>query len=144
MTLAIRFFVEPPLRFNLSQKTLRKSWIKEIFSAEKLLIGDINFIFCTDEYLLEVNQQYLQHNYFTDIITFPLEDKGKTHADIFISIERVRDNAEALKILFEKELSRVMIHGVLHLCGYKDKTLSEKNIMRQKEDEAVALYYAGT
>lgn len=144
MILAIRFFVEPPLRFDLTDKALRKRWIKNIFSAENLIIRNINFIFSTDDYLIEINEQYLHHPYFTDIITFPQEEMGKTNADIFISINRVKDNAATLNIPFEMELNRVMIHGVLHLCGYKDKTEAEIILMRQKEDEAIAQYYAPT
>ena len=107
---------------------------------EGLTTGELNFIFCNDQYLLEINQQYLNHNTYTDIITFNhSDDKGTIEGDIFISLDRVAENSSTLDIPFELELHRVMIHGVLHLVGYSDKTTPQKNEMRKKEDESLSL-----
>lgn len=120
--------------FKLPQKTLLKKWLKELIQLEKACPGDINFIFCDDEYLLIINQKYLHHDFFTDVITFDYV-KGKTlSGDIFISVDRVKDNALKWKQSFESELYRVMAHGVLHLLGYKDKTMKQKEFMRSRED----------
>ncbi len=101
-------------------------------------VGNINYIFCSDEYLLELNQQYLQHDYYTDILSFQMEE-NPVSGDIFISIERVEDNAKNLNQQFEVELKRVIAHGMLHFLGYKDASDEEKRIMRQKEDEVIVL-----
>lgn len=110
------------------------SWLEDLISNEEKKIGSINYIFCDDEYLLKVNQDYLQHDYYTDIITFD-NVKGKTIAgEIFVSLQRVSDNASTLSKDYEEELRRVLAHGVLHLCGYKDKSEQEAAKMRNKED----------
>lgn len=111
-----------------------KKWIGESILAEKKEIGELNFIFCTDEYLLVINQDYLQHDTYTDVITFDYVEKETISGDIFISIERIEENAQAEEKTFEEELHRVMIHGVLHLMGYKDKTPADARKIRAKED----------
>tara|TARA_R110002049_G_scaffold216691_1_gene388142 strand:- start:289 stop:726 length:438 start_codon:yes stop_codon:yes gene_type:complete len=111
-----------------------KSWLTDSASKESKQIGAINFIFCNDSYLLKVNQDYLNHDTFTDIITFDYCEGDVLNSDIFISLERVAENANDLSIKFIDELERVCIHGILHLCGYPDKKEEEALIMRQKED----------
>ena len=137
--MAIQFFQEN-IEFKLKNSLKLKKWIKSIVEIEKQKIIDLNFIFCNDEYLYQINVEYLNHDTYTDIITFDnSEEQGKIESDIFISIERVKENADKLKITFEQELHRVMIHGVLHLLGYKDKTKTDKQTMRTKEDEALSV-----
>lgn len=137
----IQFQVEE-IKFSLKAKTLLKQWIKEVVKSKKRTLGDVNFIFCTDEYLLTINKQYLQHNTYTDIITF---DYSKDYpqqpisGDIFISIERVKENAEKFATTFENELHRVIIHGVLHLLGFTDKTKQTKTEMTKQEDLSLKL-----
>lgn len=133
----IQFFYE-----NLpeSVNTDYKIWLEEIILSEGKKIGEINYIFCDDEYLLKVNQDYLQHDYYTDIITFDYV-KGKTiSGEIFVSLQRISDNASTLSKNFEEELRRVLAHGILHLSGYKDKTEEEEKLMRSKEDFYLAKY----
>lgn len=109
-------------------------WLEDIILTEGKKPGDINYIFCDDEYLLQVNKEYLHHDYYTDIITFDYV-KGKTiSGDIFVSLPRIFDNAETLSKDFDSEFFRVLAHGILHLCGYKDKTDEEISEMRNKED----------
>ena len=109
-------------------------WVKQIITTEEKKLGKINYIFCDDDYLLTVNQDFLKHDYYTDVITFDYV-KGKTiSADIFVSLPRILENASALSNEFNSEFLRVLAHGILHLCGYKDKTPEEIFIMRQKED----------
>lgn len=109
-------------------------WLENLIISENKKPGEINYIFCDDDYLLKVNQDYLDHDYYTDIITFDYV-KGKTvSGDIFVSLPRILDNASTLSQNFESELNRVLAHGILHLCGYKDKTEEEKTQMRSKED----------
>ncbi len=136
----VTFFNEE-ISFHLKQKLFLKKWIADVIALENKKIGAINYIFCNDSYLLQINLEYLKHDTLTDIITFDYtqDSKGYISGDIFISIDRVQENAKELKILFEKELNRVMIHGVLHLLGYKDKSKAQKAIMRQKEDNSLSL-----
>lgn len=108
-------------------------WLQKIAETENTPWRSLSVIFCSDEYLRNINAQYLQHDYYTDIVTFPY-DNGVVHGDMFISIERVIDNAQTLDQPFERELRRVLAHGVLHLCGYSDATPEEKALMRAKED----------
>jgi rRNA maturation RNase YbeY len=109
-------------------------WLEDLILTEDKKLGSINYVFCDDEYLLKVNQDYLQHDYYTDIITFD-NVKGKTIAgEIFVSLQRVSDNASTLSKDYEEELRRVLAHGILHLCGYKDKSQEEEKEMRSKED----------
>lgn len=133
----IQFFYE-----NLpeSVNTDYTIWLKDIILSEGKKLGEINYIFCDDEYLLKVNQDYLQHDYYTDIITFDYV-KGKTiSGEIFVSLQRISDNASTLSKNYEEELRRVLAHGILHLCGYKDKTEEEEQLMRSKEDFYIAKY----
>jgi rRNA maturation RNase YbeY len=116
------------------QKRKITRWIKETITSEGKVTGDISFIFCSDAYLLEVNKQYLNHDYFTDIITFDYVENNLISGDIFISCDRVKENAAQFKTGFENELSRIIIHGVLHLLGYKDKSKKEKLRMTDKEN----------
>lgn len=130
----IRFFKEDT-SFELSEKQRVKAWIKSIATQEGKQMGELSYIFCSDEYLLQVNREYLDHDYYTDIITFDnAEEEGVIEGDIFVSIDRVRDNATTLQVPFETELRRVLAHGVLHLCGYKDKTPIDEQLMRAKEN----------
>lgn len=133
----IRFFNED-VRFDLKGKTKIKSWINNIVLAEGKSMGDINIILCSDEYLLKVNKKYLQHDYYTDIITFNY-NTDTINGDLFISIDRVEENAKSNKVPRETELHRVMIHGVLHLLGYNDKTEKEEKEIRQKENQSLEL-----
>ncbi len=119
----INFFSEN-IPFTLSKKTLIRSWLLKCAKSEKQTISELNYIFCSDNYLKKINKQFLNHNYFTDVITFPTSTPNdKTiSGDIFISIDRVRDNAKTYGVKINDELHRVMVHGLLHLCGYGDKT----------------------
>ena len=115
-------------------------WLEDLIFSENKKLGDINYIFCDDEYLLKVNQDYLDHDYYTDIITFDYV-KGKTiSGDIFVSLPRILDNASTLLQDYESEFRRVLAHGLLHLCGYKDKTEEEESTMREKEDFYINRY----
>ena len=122
---------------SLGAKKLN-TWIEKVAEKEGKQLGTISYIFCSDDYLLKMNIEYLNHDTLTDIITFPYNN-DPIEGDIFISIERVKDNAQDYKVNFETELHRVMIHGILHLCGYKDKTKMDALLMRQKEDESLIL-----
>lgn len=128
----IHFFFENIDKFSLSDRT--KDWLINLITNEGKKAGEINYIFCDDDYLLKVNQDFLQHDYYTDVITFDYV-KGKTIAgDIFVSLPRISENAETHSKDFNVELHRVLAHGILHLCGYKDKTDDEVKEMRNKED----------
>ncbi len=122
------------IKFVLQNKLEVKNWVKSVLDQEGRKAGDLTYIFCSDEYLGIINKKYLKHNTLTDIITFDYSEGGKLSGDILISIERVKENAATFKISFEKELGRVMVHGILHLVGYKDKTKVDKEQMRKKED----------
>ena len=131
----IRFFNED-VTHKLPQKQATRSWLKQQAEREGYAIGDLNYIFCSDEHVLQVNRDYLQHDYYTDIITFDQsEETGKIEGDIFVSVERVADNAVQMGVATEQEMRRVLAHGLLHLCGYGDKTDEEVKQMRHKEDE---------
>jgi probable rRNA maturation factor len=135
----IQFFSEKT-RFKLKEPRKTSSWIKSIIKKEKKVLNSLNYIFCSDEYLREINLEYLNHNTFTDIITFNYNpSKLEIEGEIYVSIDRVRENAEKFDVEFQCELHRVMIHGVLHLVGYNDKTKSEKSLMREKEDSCLSL-----
>lgn len=126
-----------PIGFKLQDSTKIKSWIKKIIESEKKKTGQLNFVFTSDEELLKTNIQFLNHSTYTDIITFDSCEGETVNGDIIISIERVAENAHKFKVDFKQELKRVIIHGVLHLCGYKDKTNAQAKIIRAKEDEAL-------
>jgi rRNA maturation RNase YbeY len=131
---SIRFFSEE-ITFILRNKIKIRNWLTNVVLEENNTLLNINYIFCSDNYLLELNKKYLHHNSLTDIITFPeLTHAGKVSGDIYISVERIRENAGKYMQSFEKELQRVMVHGVLHLLGYKDKTQTDKISMTLKED----------
>ena len=134
--MAINFYTEK-INFIIKNKTKLKNWIKLVSNHEKRTIGEVNFIFTSDEELIKKNIQFLRHNTFTDVITFDYSDKKKITGDIFISIERVTENATKFKVEYLEELNRVIIHGILHLCGYKDKTKTTANLMRKKENWAL-------
>ena len=128
-------FLTEDITFGLKEKLKHKAWLKDAANAEGFAIGELNYIFCSDAYLLDINQKYLGHDTLTDIVTFDnSEDPKMIEGDIFISIERVRENA--IKFDTEdSELKRVMVHGLLHLAGYKDKDKAQKELMRNKENE---------
>ena len=134
----IHFFNEGTA-FKLPHPRKTSSWIKKVVRSESSEVGDLNYIFCSDNYLLGVNQQYLNHDTYTDIITFGLSDGATIEGDIYISIPRVRENARLQKVSFHDELDRVIIHGILHLLGYSDKTPRKKALMRKKEDACLSL-----
>ena len=121
-----------------NQKKLAE-WISNVISSEDFEVGEINYIFCNDSYLNKINQELLKHDTFTDIISFDYTLGKEVGGDIFISIERVLENAEKFNEVFENELHRVMIHGVLHFMGYKDKTKKDKILMRTKENEKISI-----
>lgn len=125
--------------FKLKEKNKLKLWIKTVAEKEKYLVGTINYVFCTDEELLAVNIKHLKHNTYTDIITFDYTEGKTINSDIFISIDRVGENAKKFEVDFETELHRVMIHGILHLCGYKDKSKEDAELMRKKENSSLIL-----
>jgi len=129
------------LDFKIAEEEHYSSWISEIISSENKIEGEINYIFCDDDYLLEINQQYLNHDTLTDIISFDYSLGNEINGDIYISIERVKDNAVDFNVSFDEELKRVLAHGVLHYCGYKDKTESDEHLMRSKEDEKIKLFH---
>ena len=128
-------FLTEDITFELKEKLKHKAWLKEAAKAEGFRIGELNYIFCSDDYLLDINQKYLGHDTLTDIVTFDnSEDPKMIEGDIFISIERVQENALKFDTA-ESELKRVMVHGLLHLAGYKDKDKTQKELMRNKENE---------
>jgi len=130
------------IKFSLKNKTILKKWISAVIEKKKRKPGDLNFIFCSDEHLLGINRQYLNHDTYTDIITFDYskEDvKLPISGDIFISIDRVKENAGKFSKSFENELHRIIIHGMLHLLGYKDKTRAAKQEMTMEEDKCLKL-----
>lgn len=136
---AINFF-EEGISYKLKNKTAVRKWIIETIVAEGYKLDELTYIFCTDEYLLQINQQYLDHDTYTDIITFDnSEEEGIIVGDIFISVERIKENATKFSVTEAQELHRVMIHGALHLLGYKDKSAADKKKMTLKEDQ-----YLGT
>jgi probable rRNA maturation factor len=131
---AISFF-EEDIPFKLKNKALVRQWITDTIIAEGYKLKELTYIFCSDVYLLQINQQYLDHDTYTDIITFDnSEEEGRIIGDIFISIERIRENASKFNVSETDELHRVIVHGALHLLGYKDKSATDKEKMTQKED----------
>lgn len=128
--------------FTLKNQNKLVKWIGDVVSSEGFQVGEINYIFCDDSYLNKINQEFLNHDTFTDIISFDYTLGKEVGGDIFISIERVLENAEKFNEVFENELHRVMIHGILHFIGYKDKTKKDKTLMRTKEDEKIFILNA--
>lgn len=129
------------LDFALENEVLFSEWIERVIQSEGKTLGEISYIFCDDDYLLDINQQYLQHDTLTDIISFDYTEGDLISGDIFISVNRVQDNADDFNTTFIEELKRVMIHGVLHYCGYKDKSESDEILMRTKEDEKIKMFH---
>lgn len=129
----IRYFCED-IKFTYKNKLANNRWLKMVAGSEIRKIGDINIIFCSDNYILDVNMKYLQHDYFTDIITFDYCEGKVLSGDLFISVDSVRENSIEFGTDFEEELHRVIVHGVLHLIGYDDHTEEDKKLMRQKEN----------
>lgn len=132
----ISFFYETDFKINKTRSW--KNWLKESIQNEGYKIGDINYIFCDDEYLLQINKEYLQHDYYTDVIGFQYSEGNILSGDIYISVERIEDNAEQNKIEFKNELARVIIHGVLHFMKYKDKSKEEAKKMREMESHYIS------
>ncbi|MDG3582993.1 rRNA maturation RNase YbeY [Galbibacter pacificus] len=126
------FLIEEEERFS--------EWVKNIIRSEAKEAGEINYIFCDDDYLHKINVDYLDHDTFTDIISFDYSDALVIQGDVFVSVERVKENAKDYDIPFQTELKRVMAHGILHYCGFKDKTVEDTKIMREKEEEKIALF----
>ena len=139
--------LSPPVQFHFlvpvsfSQRTLVKEVIRDLFRKEKTRLKQLQYIFCSDEYLLQINKEHLQHNYYTDIITFDLSDTPEAvTGEIYISVDRVRDNAQNYEVPLKQELLRVIFHGALHLCGYKDKSEKDQVTMRKAEDKYLHYY----
>ena len=138
----IRFFFENT-RISLGERRRLKNFIENIFKQEGAVLNSLSIIFCTDDFLLGINNDFLGHNYFTDIVTFNLCDEpGMIEGEIYISADRIRENAKLNKVPVEKELHRVIFHGVLHLCGYKDKSSSQKKLMTSLENRNLKIYFA--
>jgi rRNA maturation RNase YbeY len=137
--MTIEYYYE--VDFELIEEKKYTEWIISILNLHKYSLGALNYIFCSDDYLLPMNQRYLGHNTLTDIITFDYSNGTVLSADIFISIDRVKDNSTKYIVGFDKELRRVMIHGVLHLMEYDDKTFEDREVMRNKEDELIKMFH---
>ena len=120
--------------FSIDNEASLTQWIANTLESEYFILGDINYVFCDDEFLLKLNIEYLNHDTLTDIISFDYSIGKIVHGEIFISVERVKDNAIDYGVSFEEELNRVIIHGILHYCGYKDKTATESELMRSTEN----------
>jgi probable rRNA maturation factor len=127
--------------FNLENEDAIANWLSAAILSEGKKEGEINYIFCDDEYLHKINLEYLNHDDLTDIISFDYTMGNEIHGDIFISVERVQENAADFKVPFEEEIRRVMVHGVLHYCGYKDKGEADELLMRSKENEKLVLFH---
>lgn len=127
--------------FNLDNEEAIASWLSNVITSENKKEGEINYIFCDDEYLHKINLEYLNHDTLTDIISFDYTMGNELSGDVFVSIERVKENAVDFNVPFEDELKRVLVHGVLHYCGYKDKGEADELLMRSKEDEKLALFH---
>ena len=127
--------------FQLKDETKFTEWLDTLVASEQGGISHLDYIFCTDEYLLDKNQQYLKHDTYTDIITFDYSEGKCIAGDVFISIDRVKENSDKYNVRFDEELLRVMAHGALHLLGYTDKSEGERILMREKEDEKIKLFH---
>lgn len=135
----INFYSEN--EFELGDEEKFSSWLNRVIDSEGKTVGEISFIFCNDEYLLEMNRKFLNHDTYTDIISFDDTIGNILHGDIFISTERVAENAQTYGVPMEEELKRVLVHGVLHFCGYRDKSKEEKMVMREKEEEKMKMFH---
>lgn len=127
--------------FELGDEDHYSLWVSSIIDTESKVEGTINYIFCDDSYLLKINEEYLKHDTLTDIISFDYSIGKELHGDIFISIERVRENAVDYRVEFTEELNRVMAHGILHYCGYNDKNKEDELVMRLKEEEKMSMFH---
>ncbi|HAT69077.1 MAG TPA: rRNA maturation RNase YbeY [Flavobacteriaceae bacterium] len=134
----INFFTET--EFTINEDEIN-SWLLSVIASEGKNLGEINYIFCDDAYLLSINQQYLDHDTYTDIISFDTSEGNDLSGDIFISVERIKENAQQFNVSVDDELKRVLAHGILHFCGYKDKTDDEAKLMREKEDEKLKMFH---
>ena len=128
------FFHKENVSFSADEELVVR-WVKESITSLGCVLGELSFIFCSDEYLKKINIKYLNHDFFTDVITFNYSNEKLLFGDIYISTDRVKENAKTYSSSFNQELFRVIIHGVLHLCGFNDKTEEEKNLIRSKENE---------
>ena len=137
MVIDFNFIDVPPIEND----TPLLDWLLKVAESEGYSVAALYYIFCNDQYLLELNQSYLSHDTFTDIITFDYSENRSLSGDLFISIDRVRDNAETFKASFDVELRRVMVHGLLHLAGYGDKSPEDEQLMRRKEDEKLKMFH---
>ncbi|MFD2563524.1 rRNA maturation RNase YbeY [Aquimarina rubra] len=135
----INFFYED-VELDINEASV-SGWISRVIVSENKKEGELSFVFCNDEYLLKINREFLNHDTYTDIISFDNCLGNELHGDVFISTERVAENASTYKVAREEELRRVIIHGVLHFCGYKDKTEGEERVMRQKEEEKLTMFH---
>jgi probable rRNA maturation factor len=132
-------FLEP---IDLRNRTRLKRFLVALFKQQRYPLNELNYIFCSDNYLLDINRQYLNHDYYTDILTFDLSEKGQPiNAEIYISVDRVRENAREFGSSVKQELHRVIFHGALHLCGYKDKTPAQEKEMRKMEEKYLDLWF---
>lgn len=139
--MSVEFFFQKK-NISLTKRTSLKAFINSMFKREGRKLENLTYIFCSDEYLLEINKSHLKHNYYTDIITFDLSyTEDATTGEIYISTDRVRDNASILGVTIKEELHRVIFHGALHLCGYKDKTTKDAKEMRTEEDRCLSKYF---
>ncbi|HAC21476.1 MAG TPA: rRNA maturation RNase YbeY [Porphyromonadaceae bacterium] len=136
--MAVSYYAEDIKMPSLKRRETTK-WIREVAALHHMKVGDVAYIFCSDEKILEVNKEYLQHDYYTDIITFDYTEDGVVNGDVFISLDTVKSNAEEFGVTFDQELHRIIIHGILHLCGIDDKGPGERENMTAKENEALAL-----
>lgn len=135
-------FVEEGVNAKLTERRLIKQWIRQVADSYGFKLGDLCYIFCNDDQILETNKQYLQHDYYTDIITFDYVEDGILSGDMFISVDTVKSNSELFKVSYKDELHRVVIHGVLHLCGLKDKAPDDEKKMRAAEEKALSMLAA--
>ena len=127
--------------FKLGNEAAFEIWISRVILSEEKKEGEINFIFCDDEYLHKLNVEYLEHDTLTDVISFDYSVGNELHGDVYISTERVADNAMDFNVTFEEEIKRVIIHGILHYCGYKDKSDADEALMRSKEEEKIKMFH---
>ena len=127
---------------TLKERTRLKIFIEKLFLFEKKKIGNLSYIFCSDEYLLGINKNFLKHDFYTDVITFDLSpSKNEIEGEVYVSVDRIKDNAKQLDVSFKEELHRVIFHGALHLCGYKDKRKANEQQMRSAENKYLELYF---
>lgn len=134
-------FFNEDINFKFQGKNVIKAWLKKVADKEGFKVKNLNYIFCSDEYLHKINVEYLEHDTYTDIITFDnSEEDDVIEGDIFVSIERVKENSQTLNTVFDDELKRVIVHGLLHLCGYDDHSIEDKAEMRRLESEYISIF----